>query len=314
MFVLLFNMSTPEGGENPPLLNPWIGLVYMSMHIVMTLYPITVVRQDWLNPKHYCILFAPVAVFFILFLFFIGQWTPLPNPASVWENANQPDVAVRLVSLFAMAPYCLILFWLPYNYKKSSATLGWIIGYSLGLTIICVVHIVLMLTYSPILMALLPLLASTFYYQSTEYELSDRLRPPHTEEDDAPELAMSPIPEITPLDGPMPEFGLWSRVCQLMDKQEAWRDPDLSLSELARLSGTNITYLNRIIKQETGMGFKDYINTKRVKSVATQLKKNPDLDIQEAFFNAGFRSRTTAWRNFKDIVGSTPTEFKQSLK
>ena len=314
-FVILVNLNMHASQSEPILLSPWIGLVYMSMHIVMTLYPITVVRENWLNVKHYFLLFAPVAFFAIVYLFFIGRWTVLPTPAAVWENADKLDVAIRLVALFSMFPYCLIPFWLPYNYKKSSATLGWIVGYSIGLTVICIVHIVLMLTYSPILMAILPVLAATFYYQSTEFELSDRLRPPHEGlDDDTDPAPIQPLPDIQATDGAAPEFGLWSRVCQLMENQEVWRDPDLSLSELARLSGTNITYLNRIIKQEVGMGFKDYLNNKRIKSVASQLRRSPDLDIQEAFFNAGFRSRTTAWRNFKDIMGTTPTEFKQSLK
>ena len=62
------------------------------------------------------------------------------------------------------------------------------------------------------------------------------------------------------------------------------------------------------------MGFKEYLNSKRIKSVASQLRKNPDLDIQEAFFNAGFRSRTTAWRNFKEMLGMSPSEFRQTLR
>ena len=243
-FVILANMGMHATNAEPLLLQPWIGLVYMSMHILMTLYPITVVRQDWLTPSHYFLLFSPVALFAIVFFFFIGRWTPLTSPAAVWENANQIDVIVRLASLFILAPYCLILFWLPYNYKKSSADLKWIVGYSFGITVICAVHIVLMLTLSPILMAILPILASTFYYFSTQYELSDRLRPPYSEDDSEEETLPKPLEE--PMEGVSPEFGLWSRVCQIMDKDEAWRNPDMSLVELARLSGTNITYLNRL--------------------------------------------------------------------
>lgn len=307
-FVIVGNVAIQTTAQEPLLLRPWIGLVYMAMHIIMTLYPITVVRQDWLTPKHYALLFSPIVVFAFIFLFFVGRWTELDTPASVWENIYRPDVLVRLASLLIMAPYCLILFWLPYSYKKSSATLGWIVGYSFGLTLICAVHIVLMLTYSRVLMTILPLLAAGFYYLSTRYELMERIAPPADSSDD-PSFS-----EVLPIEGVAPEFGLWSRVCQLMDKQEVWKNPDLTLSELATLASTNTTYLNRVIKQEVGMSFKDYLNNKRVNYVVAQLSKKPDLDIQDAFFNAGFRSRTTAWRNFKDIIGSTPTEFKQNLR
>ena len=59
---------------------------------------------------------------------------------------------------------------------------------------------------------------------------------------------------------------------------------------MARRCGTNVTYLNRIIRQETESGFKEMVIQKRVASVAEQLQNNPECDIQEAFFNAGFRS------------------------
>ena len=74
-------------------------------------------------------------------------------------------------------------------------------------------------------------------------------------------------------------------------------------------SGGSETTHNR----ETGSGFKDLLKARRIASVEAQLRQHPDLDIQSAFFNAGYRSRATAWRHFKDILGVTPTEFRQSL-
>jgi AraC-like DNA-binding protein len=55
------------------------------------------------------------------------------------------------------------------------------------------------------------------------------------------------------------------------------------------------------------------MNAKRINYVTRQLREHPGLDIQTAFFNAGYRSRATAWRNFKEIVGVTPTEYRQQL-
>ena len=99
-----------------------------------------------------------------------------------------------------------------------------------------------------------------------------------------------------------------------MDTEEAWRDPDLSLMELTHRCATNVTYLNRIIREETGGGFKEMVNRKRIASVVEQLQENPDVDLQDAFFNAGYRSRITAWRNFKESMGVTPTEFRATLR
>ena len=290
-------------GALPMFLNPWLGVVYLTMHILMTLYPIMVVRPDWLTRRHSFYIFLPTALFPLIYLFFLGHWTPLDSSADIWANWLKPDVLARLLGLFIMFPYCLIPFLLPYNYHRTSATFKWVLNYSVGLLVICVTHIILTLTNSPVLFIALPILVSIFFTFSMQYELNDRLVP--TDDDFEEE---KPQEEQTEAFG---DIDLWTRIVLLMDREEVWRDPDLSLVSLARLCATNVTYLNNVIKENTGTSFKEFVNARRVEAVANLLLEDPDTDIQAAFFNAGFRSRTTAWRNFKDIKGVTPTEFRQ---
>ena len=328
LFSLLGNLGQPVTEVSTiTILQPWVGLVFLSMHIFMTLYPIMVVRPDWLTPRRSFFLYLPVILFAVSFLFFIGRWTPLSSPGDLWDNILKPDVLLRVASQLAMIPYCLILLLLPYNYHNSSADHWWIVNYTFGLIFLCVAHIGIMVTFSPVLLAIIPFLAAVFYLLSTAYERGERLLPRALEkaflEADAAKKASAGAtsaqttsaadaavaPEAVP-EGVPAEFGLWTRICQMMDQEEVWRDPDLSLTSMAHRCATNVTYLNRIIKLETGSGFKELVTTKRISSVAAKLQENPDVDIQDAFFDAGFRSRTTAWRNFKDIMGVTPTEFR----
>jgi methylphosphotriester-DNA--protein-cysteine methyltransferase len=278
----------------------------MGMNIVMVLYPISVIRPDWLTTRNFMLLFLPVLMLALLYTLFTDRWTLLYAPEHIWNNITQPDVIARLFSLFLMIPYCLIPLLLPFKYYRSSAYHSWIVTYSLGLLVMCITHIALMLTNNGILLIVMPILATNFYVFSTEYELEERLRPSKA----LPEAPMTEIPEAT---APL-EQDLWSRVCFFMDQEEVWRDPDLSLSSLSKLCATNVTYLGRIIQQETGSGFKEMVNAKRVASVAAQIQENRDTDVQTAFFNAGFRSRTTAWRNFKDVTGMSPADYRLSLK
>ena len=306
---VFFPLAAQEGA---PMLLPWIGFVYLTMHIIMTLYPITVVAPKWLTPRRAFFIFLPIAIFALLFLGFslFGKWTMLSTPASVWENVLKPDVFCRLAALFTMVPYCILLLFLPYNYRHSSANTKWIINYCFSLTALCCAHIVFMLTQWAPLIVILPVLATAFYLFSTDFELEERLMP---EEDVLPqETADTDTPEITK---PVPDtIELWKRICMMMEQEEAWRNPDLTLVSLAQQCATNITYLNREIQEKTGGGFKEMVNSKRIECVANQLRNDPDIDIQAAFFNAGYRSRSTAWRHFKEIMGVTPTEFRQSLK
>lgn len=300
--VVAANIAMANAKLTTLVLQPWVGLVYMIMNIVMTLYPIKVVRPDWLTPRRYFFLFLPTLVLAVVYLCFTNHWTLLHGPQDIWAHALEPDVLARLAGLFIMIPYCLILFMLPYNYQHSSASIAWIWRYSLGLMSICLVHVALMLTHYPPLFILMPLAAAAFFYLSTMYELEERLLP-ITRENPAEDAGVPAAEALEP--------ELWPRIVRLMDRQQVWRDPDLSLSTMARLCATNATSLNRTIKQETGSSFKELLNTKRIEHVAAQLRNNPATDIQEAFFNAGFRSRTTAWRNFRDIMGVSPTDYRQ---
>ena len=317
MGSLAITIALQSSAQQPTLLPGWIGWIFMVMNIVMTLYPITVVRPDWLTPRRHFYLFLPTLVLAIALAFFTGHWTPLFTPQDIWDNFLKPDVLLRLVCLLIMLPYIFLLFLLPYNYHHSSASFSWIVQYVAGLSILCFTHIVLMLTdYAP-LFIVLPMLAAIFYFFSMEYELNDRLVP-GPEDEDSPAEEAAPTAEHAEASAMDPvnsehEQGLWPRICHLMDQKEVWRNPDLSLVSMARLCATNVTYLNRIIQQETGSGFKDLINTKRVNCVAQRLREQPDTDIQQAFFDAGYRSRTTAWRNFKNILGVSPQEYKSQV-
>lgn len=308
---LIGSMTTPLGTAQLEFIQPSVCLIYLGMHIVMTLYPISVVRPGCLTPLRIGALFLPWGLLALSFLFFIGDWTPLFSPESIWALAYKPDVVLRLAAVFIMVPYCLIILLLPYNYRRTSAHFWWVLNYSFGLLVICVVHIILMLTYYLPLIIVLPILAATFYLLSTEYELNDRLVPGHMGEgaqspEEDPSLA-STAP--TPM-----EAELWPRVVRVMEVEEAWRDPDLTLVSLAHLCATNITSLSRAIKQETGGSFKDMLNAKRIAGVLAELQENPGADLQSVFFNAGYRSRITAWRNFKDIMGVSPAEYRASLE
>jgi D-3-phosphoglycerate dehydrogenase len=58
----------------------------------------------------------------------------------------------------------------------------------------------------------------------------------------------------------------------------------------------------------------DMLNRRRIDYVCQQLRKDPNASIQTLFEEAGYRSRTTAWRHFTNIVGCTPSEFVERGK
>ena len=61
------------------------------------------------------------------------------------------------------------------------------------------------------------------------------------------------------------------------------------------------------------MSFIEYLKHKRINYVITQLTKNPNLNIKNLFFDAGYRSYPTAWRQFKDVMGMSPAEYASAI-
>lgn len=294
-----------------PFLSPWLIFGFMVVNAILVLYPITVINNDWLTRRRAFFYFLPIAVFFLVFMGFsaAGAWTPINSPEEVWDNLGHIDVLVRLATLIAMIPYCVILLFLPYNYRHSSASSKWILYYCVWLTVLYTAHVVHALTNWGVLVVVIPILAALFFLHSAAYELEHRLTP---KEEDGAEDSFDMVEEKA--EPSLGELGIWERICVMMDTEQAWRDPNLSLSALAQKCATNITYLNREIKDNTGGSFKELLNAKRVDYIVKELLRDPYTDLQTVFFNAGFRSRATAWRNFKTLMGVSPAEFCQSLK
>jgi AraC-like DNA-binding protein/ligand-binding sensor protein len=86
----------------------------------------------------------------------------------------------------------------------------------------------------------------------------------------------------------------------------------LSLGRLARVANISRHYFCKMFKKATGINFTDYLSRVRVEKSKTLLL-NPNSRISEAAFACGFQSMTNFNREFKRIVGRSPTQFREGL-
>jgi AraC-like DNA-binding protein len=91
---------------------------------------------------------------------------------------------------------------------------------------------------------------------------------------------------------------------------EWWRDPDLTLASLARELGTNTSDLSRGINEGLSMNFNELINRLRVEAVKVALVNQPEGNLLEIAFDAGFSSKASFNRSFKLYTGETPTAWR----
>jgi AraC-like DNA-binding protein len=99
---------------------------------------------------------------------------------------------------------------------------------------------------------------------------------------------------------------------EVISNPDVWQNPDLTIDDIARIVGTNRTYLQMAAKYKGYASVMDMIHHIRIEYVCQQLRTVSSPQIQNIFYDAGYRSRTTAWRNFVNIMGCTPTEFEKT--
>ena len=99
---------------------------------------------------------------------------------------------------------------------------------------------------------------------------------------------------------------------EVISNPDVWQNPDLTIDDIARIVGTNRTYLQMAAKYKGYVSAMDMIHHIRIEYVCQQLRTVSSPQIQNIFYDAGYRSRTTAWRNFVNIMGCTPTEFEKT--
>ena len=113
-----------------------------------------------------------------------------------------------------------------------------------------------------------------------------------------------------------PEIEQWkSKFETLIQEEELFQNPELTLTDVARKLKTNAAVISRTINQGFQMNFNDCINNYRIEAVKIRFvngehKKSTLLGIA---YDCGFNSKATFNRAFKKNTGKTPKEFIETL-
>lgn len=110
---------------------------------------------------------------------------------------------------------------------------------------------------------------------------------------------------------PTQQQSLSKRIALHMEATNDYRNPDLSLAMLAAALFTNRTTLALALHELGYPSFNAYVNTLRIEDFIRRIRNKVSTNYQEAFYDAGFRSRATALRNFKHYTGKTPSAYFQ---
>lgn len=96
---------------------------------------------------------------------------------------------------------------------------------------------------------------------------------------------------------------------KIFDFVEDHYKEDCSLEDLSKALGFHYSYLSRYFKKITSVSFNEYVNRRRISNACYLLTNTPNSMI-ECAFESGYASLRSFNRNFKNIVGITPLEYR----
>lgn len=318
-FIDLINGKLPEFVVSPKLL-----LVAIFMVFSYILYPLEVISPGWLNLRRTLKLYSVWIILIGVYIVSKVAGVEFSTYGSIMEmlpHADKFEVWFRLLlSLVMFSPVLFVIYIYRTKLYHNSDRI-WIRKYVISFLINVIAYVMVMLLNDQIINTL-------YYYISVGcslfivyLELFDRLtiQSAVTSIIDN-NLNQQDIKIATEVDnaqlywknGVEPKNNLLiERLDTYMKKSKAWRDPDLSLSSLASALYTNRTTLAQVLRENGYENYTNYIKKLRIDDFLQLINSGQVIGFQDAFFFVGFRSRSTALRNFQQIKGMTPTEYFQ---
>jgi AraC-like DNA-binding protein len=108
---------------------------------------------------------------------------------------------------------------------------------------------------------------------------------------------------------------LWGEDCRISDKCDEIlsliqdRRGHIRIEELENITKYSRRHIYRLVKEETGIGPKEYCRIVRIRTVLADMVKNPKLSITDYMEGRGFSDQAHFQREFKFYTGMTPRYF-----
>lgn len=107
---------------------------------------------------------------------------------------------------------------------------------------------------------------------------------------------------------------IYAALKDVMDKKAYYKNPELTLVELAKILNVHPNYLSQVINEIEDKNFHNYINGLRIKEFIklASIEENKKYTIISIAYDCGFNTKSTFNKYFKLQTGKTPTDFFNS--
>lgn len=110
------------------------------------------------------------------------------------------------------------------------------------------------------------------------------------------------------------EAKLEQRIIELIEGKGLYKEPKLTLADVAKELGKNRNYISGAIGKSKYQSFYSLVNHFRIEYAKQRLIQPEPITLDSLACEAGFSSRYTLIRVFKDETSMTPTQWKEKNK
>ena len=104
-------------------------------------------------------------------------------------------------------------------------------------------------------------------------------------------------------------FSSYDRILEYIDRNF---QRDISLNDLAEISGFNASYISQLFPKKTGLTLTEFVARVRIEK-AKELLRTDDMNIGEVAFAVGFEDQNYFSRVFKEYEKVTPKDYRKKL-
>jgi AraC-like DNA-binding protein len=246
--------------------------------------------------------FIPVIIQFLFYAILVLQ--PLAYKTWFWQHVHKPYT--RFAEYYGMCFSVLIYIALIFKYYqdelRAAQWLKWLVGSLALFFTIALADPLINVWYQPVSMPkfyvitfLLPISICWLVLISLLYErLSARRQQKPDRTYDAKIL---------------------EKIRNQVEKEFAYRDAELTLQSLSVSLGVTANTISKTVNRATGQTFSDYLNGLRIAEVKHRLlyDEAKKFTILSIAYDAGFNSKTTFNRVFKQSTGLSPKDYLYNL-
>ena len=296
--IMVYMIYTDERGvSNEQAVQDWMMGAGDFLAWLLLIYPAEVLRPRWVNWKRAFLRLLPVP-----FLMVLDYFSPV-------------DLSVLFLLYVVYLIYALSRHlhayhkWCEDNYSSlEDIDEHWILQYLVMVSVTGLSYIIIVFSNTPAHMVTQRTLLLFLLAYSTEQVLfrpdpwclvrSNKQVGGLEEEEETD----SPVPEL-------PSAVYRETLEKWMQEEKPYLNPEFRLLDMRQVLPLNRTYLSRLINDEYGCSFYQFVTNYRIEEAKRLMREHPDMKMQDVAEQSGFSSPTVFGRIFARETGLTPREW-----